>query len=70
MSRILKMMHNVARDNGTMVSIYQHKKIEDCIAQFDRDFADRKKQHTVIEDYKACLHCNLIDCPPTYAGEY
>lgn len=67
--RVIKMFHNKAFDDGSMVSIYKHKNIEDCITQFDRDFANRHNQHTAIEDYKECFHCNLIDCPPTYAGQ-
>lgn len=50
MLRVLKMMHNAARDKGNMVSIYRHAKIEDCIAQFDRDFADRHKQHQEVDE--------------------
>ena len=50
MARVLKMMHNAAQDKGNMVSIYRHAKIEDCIAQFDVDRANRNKQHQEIDE--------------------
>ena len=50
MLRVLKMMHNAARDKGNMVSIYRHSDINDCLAQFDMDRANRHKQHTQIDE--------------------